>query len=81
MQILCFWTLPIDLSLSKNTVLFIFSKHNVSETGFCLRLQVEPTRLGPVNRASPYLRTPMPAPRRSIQAKHSTNHLRELRQY
>jgi hypothetical protein len=30
-------------------------KHNVSETGFCLRLQVEPTQLGPIDRISPYL--------------------------
>jgi hypothetical protein len=37
---LCFWTLSIVLSLSKNTVLFIFQ--NISETGFCLRLQVKP---------------------------------------
>jgi hypothetical protein len=29
-----------------------YSKHSVSETGFCLRLQVEPTRLCPVDRAS-----------------------------
>jgi hypothetical protein len=28
------------------------SKHNVSETGFCLRLQVRPTQLGPVDRAT-----------------------------
>jgi hypothetical protein len=34
--------------------------HNVSETAFCLRLQVEPIQLGPVDRASPYLRTPAP---------------------
>jgi hypothetical protein len=34
-------------------------KHNVSETGFCLRLQVKPTQLDPIDRASPYLRTPM----------------------
>jgi hypothetical protein len=33
-----------------------FLKHNVSETGFCLRLQVKPTQLGPVVRAVPYLR-------------------------
>jgi hypothetical protein len=33
------------------TVLFIF-KNNVSETGFCLRLQVKPTLLGPIDRAS-----------------------------
>jgi hypothetical protein len=25
------------------------SKHNVSETGFCLRLQVKPTQLGPID--------------------------------
>jgi hypothetical protein len=34
-----------------------FQEHNVSETGFCLRLQVKPTQLGPIDRASPYLRT------------------------
>jgi hypothetical protein len=34
-----------------------FSKHNVSETGFCLRLQVKPTQLGPVDRATHYLCT------------------------
>jgi hypothetical protein len=33
------------------------SKHNVSETGFCLHLQVKPTQLGPIDRASPYLKT------------------------
>jgi short-subunit dehydrogenase involved in D-alanine esterification of teichoic acids len=33
------------------------SKHNVSETGFCLRLQVKATQLGPIDMASPYLRT------------------------
>jgi hypothetical protein len=27
------------------------SKQNVSETGFCLRLQVKPTQLGPIDRA------------------------------
>jgi hypothetical protein len=26
------------------TILFFFSKHNVSETGFCLRLQIKPTQ-------------------------------------
>jgi hypothetical protein len=71
LQLLCFWTL--------STVLFIF-KNNVSETGLCLRLQVKHIRLGPIDRASPYLRTLVPAPRRGIQAKHSTNSLRERRQ-
>lgn len=32
------------------------SKHNVPEVGFCLRLQVEPTQLGSIDRASSYLR-------------------------
>jgi hypothetical protein len=25
-----------------------YLKHNVSETGFCLRLQVDPTQMGPI---------------------------------
>jgi hypothetical protein len=33
------------------------SKHNVSETGVCLRPQVKPTQLGPIDRVSPYLRS------------------------
>jgi hypothetical protein len=32
-----------------------YLKHNVSETGFCLLLQVEPTQLGPINRNNLYL--------------------------
>jgi hypothetical protein len=59
-QILCFWTLSIGLSLSKNTALFIL-QNKVSETGYCLRLQVKPTQLGLVDRASPDLQTPVPA--------------------
>jgi hypothetical protein len=34
-----------------------FSKHSISEAGFCLRLQVKILNLGPIDRASPYLRT------------------------
>jgi hypothetical protein len=34
--------------------LVYFSKHDVSETGFCFRLQVKPTQLVPIDRASPY---------------------------
>jgi hypothetical protein len=49
-----FWTLSIILSLSKNCPVY-FSKHNISETGFCLSLQVKPTQLGPIDRTSPYL--------------------------
>jgi hypothetical protein len=37
-------------------ILFIL-QNNVSETGFCRHLQLKPTQLGPINRASPYLRT------------------------
>jgi hypothetical protein len=33
---------------------FIYLKHSISETGFCL----ERTHMGPVDRASPYLQTP-----------------------
>jgi hypothetical protein len=51
-QLLCFWKLY--------AILFLF-KHNVLDTGFCFCLQVEPIRLAPVNRASPYLQTPAPA--------------------
>jgi hypothetical protein len=36
-----------------------FLKNNVLETGFCLRPRVKPTQLDPIDRASPYLRTPM----------------------
>jgi hypothetical protein len=34
-----------------------YLKHNVSEAGFCLRLQIKHTPLGPIDRDSPYLRT------------------------
>jgi hypothetical protein len=48
-QTLFFWTLPI--------VLFLFKTHSVSETGFCLRLQITPAQLVPIDRASPNLRS------------------------
>jgi hypothetical protein len=35
----------------------LYSQHNVSKTGFCPRLQVKPTLLCPIDRASPYLQT------------------------
>jgi hypothetical protein len=50
-----FWTLSIVLSLTKNRPVYL-KKKNVSETGFCPRLQVKPTLLGPIDRGSPYLR-------------------------
>jgi hypothetical protein len=49
---MCFWALSI--------VLFLFKTHRVSETGFSLYLQAEPTQLGPIDRATPYLQTPEP---------------------
>jgi hypothetical protein len=33
------------------------SKHNVSETVFCLCIHVKPTQLGTIDRANPYLPT------------------------
>jgi hypothetical protein len=48
-QLLYFWTLSI--------VLCLFKRHNVSKAGFCLRLQVESTHFGPIDRASPYFWT------------------------
>jgi hypothetical protein len=47
------------LVYSKNSQVSI-KKHNVSGTGICPRLQVKPTQLNPIDRASPYLRTTMP---------------------
>jgi hypothetical protein len=44
-----FWTLSIVLSFILNTTFW--------ETRFCLRLQVEPTQLGPMVRASLCLRS------------------------
>lgn len=37
-----------------------YLKCNVSEFGFCLHLQVKPTQLYPISRASPYLWMPAP---------------------
>jgi hypothetical protein len=55
-QILRSWTLSIVLSESESRAVSL-SKHNVSEIGFSLRLQVRPTQLGSIDRASPHLRT------------------------
>jgi hypothetical protein len=54
-----------------------YLKHNVSEDRFCLRLQVNTTQLGPIDRVSPYHQISVPAPDRIY--KPSTDHLRELR--
>jgi hypothetical protein len=34
-----------------------YLKHDVSETEFCLRRQMEPSQMGPIKRASLFLRT------------------------
>jgi hypothetical protein len=34
----------------------LYLKHNVYDIGFCLRLQVKPNQLGPIDRASSFLR-------------------------
>jgi hypothetical protein len=44
-----------------------FFYHDVSETELCLRLQVKPTQLGPIDRASPHLRTPVPCLRLQVK--------------
>jgi hypothetical protein len=50
-----FWKLSIVISLFTTPSCF-YLKHNVSETGFCLHLRVRPTQLGPIGRASRYIR-------------------------
>jgi hypothetical protein len=40
--------------LDVSIVLFLFKRHNVSGTGFCLRLQVGLSQLGKIDSASPY---------------------------
>jgi hypothetical protein len=47
-------------------------KNNFSETGFCLRPQVKPTQLDPIDRASPYLQTPMSVTQEDNIQKHNT---------
>jgi hypothetical protein len=49
-QILRSWTLSIVSSLSKGHPVSL--SNHVLETGFCLRLQVKPAQLGPIDRAS-----------------------------
>jgi hypothetical protein len=44
------------LAFIEHIVLFLFKTRQFSETGFCLRLQVEPIQLGSIEIASPYLR-------------------------
>jgi hypothetical protein len=54
-------------TLQSRTTVGIYLYQNVSETGFYIRLQVNPTQLATIDRASPYLRTSVPAPRLGIQ--------------
>jgi hypothetical protein len=39
----------INITITILDIIFYF-KHDVSETGFCLHLQVKPTQLGPIDR-------------------------------
>jgi hypothetical protein len=41
---------------STKTPSYFYLKYNVSETASCLRLQVTPTQLGPIDGARSYLR-------------------------
>jgi hypothetical protein len=43
---------PSSCLYPKTSSCLFFKKHNVSESGFCLRLQLKPTRWGPIHRAS-----------------------------
>jgi hypothetical protein len=54
LQLLCSWTLPIV------KLLRVFKTQDISETGFCFRFQAQPTQMGQIDRASPYLRIPAP---------------------
>jgi hypothetical protein len=47
----------------------VFVKHDVSQIGFCLRLQVESTEVGPIDRAYICLRTPETTPIGFIKPK------------
>jgi hypothetical protein len=65
-SVIVLWTLFI--------ILFLFKTHNILETGFCLLLQVDPSQLGPINRASTYLQTPAPTQDRVYkQAQHKSS--------
>jgi hypothetical protein len=61
-QILSFCTLSISTCCYLKHCPVYIRKHKVSETAICRRLlQVKPIQLGPVDRASLYLWTPVPA--------------------
>jgi hypothetical protein len=46
------WYINITVTILDIIHLPVFLKHNVSETGFCLRLLVETIQFGPIDRAS-----------------------------
>jgi hypothetical protein len=52
---------------------WFYLKYSILDTGSCIHLQVEHTQLGPIDRASPYLRTPAPT---QDKTEHSLNCLR-----
>jgi hypothetical protein len=49
-----------------------YLKYDVSETGFRLRLQAQPTQMGPIERASFYVRTQW-APLKTVTGVHSAS--------
>jgi hypothetical protein len=56
------WTLSIILFLSKTPSSLYFKTQRLGDW-ILSRLQVKPNQLGQIDRARPYLRTPVPAPR------------------
>jgi hypothetical protein len=74
------WTLSIASSLSKICPVYL-SRHNVSEIGLYLRLQIKPTHLGPIDRASPYIRTPVSLPRWDLNAAHNISSARAKKDF
>jgi hypothetical protein len=65
------WYINITIKFWTLFIVLYFIQNSDSETGFCLRLQVKHTQLGPIDRASLCLRTPATTPVKFIK---STQH-------
>jgi hypothetical protein len=52
------WYININYQKTGHYTSSFYLKEYVSETGFCLRLQAEPTQVGPIESVSLSLRTP-----------------------
>jgi hypothetical protein len=59
----------VFLDSIQSPVLIYLKTHNVSEPGFCLRLQVEPAQLSAIDRAGPCLRDTRTNTRQDISAQ------------